>query len=130
MPSANQKILLIDLDDSRRDTRVKVLKAAGYDVDLRSDFVEAEFLDHEGSYDLIVLSVPMLPMGAIEYSDRVATSRPTLPILLLTDGGVFVPRGTLSRQMETGHPVELLTTIAIMLAGSSHIREVPPVWPQ
>jgi hypothetical protein len=49
---------------------------------------------------------------------------PTLPILLLLDVGVFAPRGTLSRSIETGFPIDMMREIADMLAGSKHIREL------
>jgi|SRR5579863_9184638 len=119
------RILLIDLDDSRRSTRIQLHERAGYEIDLRADYVEAESVDDEDSYDLIVLSVHMLPDGAVEYSNRLAAKLPTLPILLVTDAGAFVPRGTLSRCIDCGEPVPLMATIASMLAGSTHIREVP-----
>jgi hypothetical protein len=47
-----------------------------------------------------------------------------LPILPLTDAGVFVPHGTLSRRLATGFPEELMLEVAEMLSGSSHIREL------
>jgi CheY-like chemotaxis protein len=38
LATANMKrILLIDLDDPRRKTRVKILQGAGYEVDVRKD---------------------------------------------------------------------------------------------
>ena len=44
----SKMILLVDLDDERRASRVKVLQATGYNVDLRRDYVAAERLDDEG----------------------------------------------------------------------------------
>ena len=61
---------------------------------------------------------------AVAYSERLRKARPDLPILLLTDTGVFVPRGTLSNRIGTGQPFELMEEIAEMLAGSKHIREL------
>jgi hypothetical protein len=43
---------------------------------------------------------------------------------LLTDVGVFVPRGTLNPAVEAGDPQELMREVAAMLAGSTHIREI------
>src|ERR1700677_78191 len=37
-----KKILLVDLDDLRRHSRVRVLNMAGYAVDLRDDAIAAE----------------------------------------------------------------------------------------
>jgi hypothetical protein len=120
-----KKVLLIDLEDIRRGTRVRMLTKAGYDVQLRIDHVDAEWLDHEGHFDLVILSLHRTKLDdAAAYSERLRERRPKLPVLLLLDVGVFVPRGTLSRSMDTGFPVEFMQEIASMLAGSAHIREV------
>jgi hypothetical protein len=52
-----KKILLIDLDDTRRATRVGLLTSSGYDVDLRDDYIAAERLDHEGFFDLVIVAL-------------------------------------------------------------------------
>jgi DNA-binding NtrC family response regulator len=124
MNRANKRILLIDHDDSRRGSRVKVLLRQGYDVDVWKDHVDAEILDHEGSFDLIIVALHAHPEDAASYSDHVSRVNPDLPILLLTDYGVYVPCGTLSESLEAGSPSELTKRVAAMLAGSSHIREV------
>ena len=62
---------------------------------------------------------------AAHYSDGLSRAKPRLPILLLTDLGVYVPKGTLSEAMEAGDPAALIHEIASMLAGSTHIRELP-----
>ena|SRR5579884_2006437 len=120
-----KRILLVDRDDSRRETRVMLLVSAGYEVEVSASWAIAEGADHEGRFDLVILSLHYGgPQEALDYSDKVAKENPTLPVLLLMDTGVFVPRDTLSRSIETGLPVEMLQTIAEMLAGSRHIREL------
>lgn len=119
------KLLLIDLDDQRRESRVLLPTGAGYTVDLRDNAIAAERLDHEGHFDLIVLALQGRPEKALEYSDRLSRSKPRLPILLLTDLGVFVPAGTLSGRLESGDPDALIRRIASMLGESTHIRELP-----
>jgi hypothetical protein len=122
---SSKKILLIDLEDTRRNTRIRMLTQAGHQVQLRIDHVDAEWLDHEGHFDLVILSLHRTRLDdAAAYSERLRGRKPTLPVLLLLDVGVFVPRGTLSPSMDTGFPVEFMREIASMLAGSSHIREV------
>ena len=102
-----------------------MLGQAGYDVQLRIDHVDAEWLDHEGHFDLVILSLHRTKLDdAAAYSERLRVRRPHLPVLLLLDVGVFVPRGTLSPSMDTGFPMEFMQEIAAMLAGSAHIREV------
>jgi hypothetical protein len=121
----SKKILLIDLEDTRRNTRIRMLAQAGHQVQLRIDHVDAEWLDHEGHFDLVILSLHHTKLDdAAAYSERLRARKPTLPVLLLLDVGVFVPRGTLSPSMDTGFPLEFMREVASMLAGSSHIREV------
>lgn len=129
MNTANKRILLIDQDDVRRESRIKILLSQGYDLDVRRDHIEAEISDHEGSFDLIILALHADPEDALSYSDHIARVNPDLPILLLTDYGVYVPRGTLSVSLEAGSPSELVTKVAIMLAGSSHIRDISELEP-
>jgi response regulator RpfG family c-di-GMP phosphodiesterase len=124
MNGTKLKVLLIDVDDERRDSRVKLLNGAGYEVDVRKDFISAERLDDEDSYDIVILALHQLPAKAIEYSDHLHEKTPRLPILLLTDFGVFIPRGTLNKNLEAGNPTLLIKEIAAMLVGSSHVREI------
>jgi hypothetical protein len=121
----NNKIMLIDLDDERRDTRIRLLEQAGYEVTMRSTYIEANRQGDEASFDLIILALHHGSDGAVSYSDRLSRNNPGLPILLLSDQGVYVPRGTLSKNLEAGSPIELIREIAAMLAGSAHIREIP-----
>jgi|HubBroStandDraft_6_1064221.scaffolds.fasta_scaffold1848578_1 hypothetical protein len=53
-------------------------------------------------------------------SDHLVENNPDLPILLLFDHGVFVPRNTLSRHIETGHPIELMQTVASTLVSANN----------
>ena len=48
MTDEAKKIMLIDLDDSRRSSRKLLLEHAGYEVALRDNYVSAETLNHEG----------------------------------------------------------------------------------
>jgi AmiR/NasT family two-component response regulator len=121
-----KRVLLVDRDNSRRDTRVRMLQATGYDVKLREDHVEAEDLDHEPTFDLVIIALHRSKLDeAAAYSEKLRKRHPRLPILLVTDVGVYVPRGTLSRSVESGFPREFMSEIAKMLAGSTHIRELP-----
>jgi hypothetical protein len=121
----SRKLLLIDLDDVRRKSRVLLLVNAGYTVDLRDDYISAERLDHEGEFDLVVLSLHGHSAKAREYSNHLSRAKPRLPILLLTDFGTYVPPGTLGHTIETGDPKRLIEEIASMLDGSTHVRELP-----
>ena len=119
------RILLVDFDDARRETRVRILESRGYQVTLRNDYVASEALDHEGSFDLMILALRRKDLKKnVAYTNRVQRAKPDLPILLLTDAGVYAPKGTLSKSVETDGYAALLKSIAEMFDASSHIREL------
>ena len=121
--STAEKILLIDRDDIRRQSRVQMLESVGYEVETRTNYIAAEQLDHEGHFDLIIVTLHMHPEDAAAYSDDLARTDPKLPILLLTDAGVFVPEGTVSQSVSAGSATQLIQRVSSMLVGSTHIRE-------
>ena len=119
------RILLVDFDDARRETRVKLLESHGYDITLRDNYVEAEKLDHEGRFDMMIVALHRRHLKeAAAYADRVRRAKPDLPILLLTDAGVYAPRGTLGKSVETDGYAALLKSVADMFESSTHIREL------
>ena len=119
------RILLVDFDDARRVTRVKLLESRGYEITLRDDYVEAEKLDHEGAFDMMIVALHRRDLKEVAgYTDRVQRAKPDLPILLLTDAGVYAPKGTLSKSVETDGYAALLKSVAEMFEASSHIREL------
>jgi len=73
---------------------------------------------------LVIVTLHGDPKKSVQYSDEWTRTKPRLAILLLTDVGVFVPPGTLSRPMEMGDPAELIRKIAGVLAGSADVREL------
>ena len=120
-----KQILLIDLDDERRRTRVAMLAKAGYETRVHLDDIADKGLKSEATFDLVIISLHQDRLErAAAYSEWLRKANPDLPILLLMDAGVFVPHGTLSRSIETGFPFEMMRQIAEMLAGSTHIREL------
>jgi len=52
----------------------------------------AERLDHEGAFDLIIVTLHHHPEDTAAYSDHVSKTDPKLPILLLTDAGYSSPK--------------------------------------
>jgi len=125
MDNAKKRLLLIDENDTRRASRIHLLTSAGYAVYVRDDYIEAERLDHERDFDVIVLALHGEAHRAIAYSDHLSRDTPRQPILLLTDYGVYVPKGTLSRSIESGDPDALIHELASMLSGSTYVRELP-----
>jgi len=118
------RILLVDFDDSRRRSRVQMLESVGYEVETRTNSVAAERLDHEGKFDLVIVTLHCHPEETPAYSNHLSRTDPRLPILLLTDAGVFVPRGTLSQSVASGSVALLIQKVSSMLVGSEHIREI------
>lgn len=119
------KILVIDLDQMRRESRVKQLANAGYDVDALDSHDCQEHPSNPAIYDLMVCSFHQNPEEATAYVDSLRVKNPQQPILLLTDYGVFVPHGCLN---ETPHCGPLIKEIAGVLTGSSDVEELngPP----
>ena len=67
-----QKILLIDLEDARRQSRVHMLESVGYEVETRANYVAAERLDHESRFDLIIVTLHSHPGETAAYSDHLS----------------------------------------------------------
>jgi DNA-binding NtrC family response regulator len=84
-----KKILLIDLEDSRRASGVLVLEQAGYEVFLRTDWHADELSDRENGCDLVLIALHDDPEQALAYAEGLARRIPDLPVLLLSDTGVF-----------------------------------------
>jgi hypothetical protein len=118
------KILVIDLDQMRRESRTKQLASAGYEVDSRESHDSIECPSNPGTYDLMVCSFHQHPEESGTYVDGLRVSNPQQPILLLTDYGVFVPHGCLN---ESPHCGPLVREIAGVLTGSSEVEELGAV---
>jgi DNA-binding NtrC family response regulator len=122
-----KSILLIDVNDPRRNTRVKLLENAGYAVHISQAPQEVETLGGEQEHDLVLLSLHRDKfIEAVSYADRLQKANPDLPILILSDAGVYVPRGTVSPSIQTGDPDALVKKIAQMLTGGGHIQAITP----
>jgi hypothetical protein len=122
--TATKRVLLIDLEDSRRDSRAHVLRSQGYEVVDRPSLIDPKHIHNEGTFDLVIVSIPSESAIAIEYGEDLSREIPSLPVLHLTDWGVFLPRGSLARFLAAGSPITLIREIAAMLTGSTHIREI------
>ena len=117
-----KRILLVDLDDIRRESRIRLFTHAGYVVEVRTDHIEAERIDHESTFDLVIVALHQDATEAAEYCDHLCRVKPRLPVLLLADVGAFVPHAALSSIIETGNPDDPMLKIGTMLAASTHIR--------
>jgi len=120
-----KRILLIDHDDPRRATRVLLLQREGYEVVTADRFEAFEGHLREQAFDLIVVETDDIKQAVIAYGQRLKTISARLPILLLSDLGLFLPKNSLLAHFATGHPspVEVMTKIAELLLESTYQRE-------
>lgn len=71
----------------------------------------------------MVLALMVSTSLTAAYAARLHAASPTLPLLILTDAGVYAPAGM---EWDDGRdPKELLARVAELLVGSSHIRILP-----
>lgn len=119
-----KRILFIDRDDARRATRVMLLKRAGYEVFTSGRFEDVES-HSEGRFDLVIIETDSIQEVSIAYGERLKSQTPKLPILLLSDSGLFLPKESLLAHFRGGHqtPEETMARIASLLLASTHERE-------
>lgn len=120
-----KRILLIDRHDLRRDTREHLLRKEGYEVATADRFDLVEGHVQEATFDLVVVSVADSAAGAkaVVYSQRLRAANAALPILALSDNGLYLPKESLITLMQSGSPLELIAEVGKMLLASTHIRD-------
>jgi CheY-like chemotaxis protein len=119
-----KRILLIDRHDPRRDTRERLLLDAGYEVVTADRFDLVEGYVQEAAFDLVVVSVADSAAGAeaVTYSQRLRAANAALPILALSDNGLYLAKESLIPVVQSGYPSELIAEVGKMLLESTHIR--------
>lgn len=122
-----KRILLIDHHDLRRDTRERLLRNAGYEVVTADRFDLIEGYVQEATFDLVVVSIGDNTAGvdAVAYGLRLRAANAALPILALSDNGLYLPKESLITGMQSGYPLELIAEAGRMLLESTHIRNDP-----
>ena len=120
-----KRILLIDEDDNRRTTRILLLRHAGYEVMTAQRFQDVEGHLHEAAYDLVIVETDNIAKESIAYGERIREVNPQLPILLLSDTGLFLPRHVVLSSFASGSPspAEVMAMVTTLLAQSGHHRE-------
>jgi DNA-binding NtrC family response regulator len=118
-------ILLIDHNDSRRATRVLMLQEAGYEVVTADSYQAVEGHIREATFDLVIVETDEIKKAVIAYAEPLRGLQPDLPILVLSDLGLFLPKQVLLARFAAGNPspMEVITKIAAMLLESTHRRE-------
>lgn len=86
----------------------------------RFDLVEGQV--QEAAFDLVVISVIDSAAGAkaVTYSQRLRAANADLPILVLSDNGLYLPKERLISVVQSGYPMELIAEIGKMLLESTH----------
>lgn len=122
---AEKTILLIDLDDPRRETRVLILSRAGYKVQVCADFSTVDHKVADAGFDLIILALRETHLkSAVRCSERLQRAHPTLPLLLLPDRAAFV-ESQLKKvsTIRSGDPEEMMRAVAELLQESGHVSK-------
>lgn len=99
-----KRFLLIDANDLRRATRVMLLQSAGYEVATADRFEEVEGQIREACFDLVVAQTGNVGEAVMAYGERLRAANPQLPILLLSDLGLFLPKNVLLSSFAAGGP--------------------------
>lgn len=120
-----KRILLIDHNDPRRATRVLLLQEQGYEVVTADSYQAVEGHIREAAFDLVIVETDDIKKAVIAYGERLRGIEPQLPILVLSDLGLFLPKEVVLAHFSTANPspVEVITKIAALLLGSTHRRE-------
>ena len=85
-----RRILCIDNDWDLLNLEKLILETAGYEVLLANDGAEGMNLVKGGRVDLVVLTAEMPRMAGTELAERLRTTQPALPIIMVA--GVAVPK--------------------------------------
>jgi len=95
-----------------------LLKKGGYEVEVCDNHSLAEARKNEPSFNLVILALSgnNKLTEARTYGERLKKNNPTLPLLLLLDVNVFLSGGIFRHSVVSGHPEELMNTVATMLA--------------
>ena len=101
-----------------------ILEQAGYEVVTADCFAEVES-HSEIRFDLVVIETDNIQKASIDYAEHLKSWAPKLPILLLSDRGLFLPKESLLAHFSRGHPTpeQAMAKIASLLFASTHERE-------
>jgi DNA-binding response OmpR family regulator len=121
-----RRILVVDDDESVRESLKKVLQSAGYEVALAAGGLEAAIRDEPGRFDLLVLDLVLPNQSGWDVFERLTTHRPLVPVIIIT--GLPNQQST-ARMAGVGalfekpiEPTALLERIAELLAESLERR--------
>lgn len=82
--SAEEKILVIEDDDSLRDDLVMVLQDEGYWVQSAASGLDALELAHRQNFDMVVSDIRMAGMDGLDTLERLQQQQPSVATLIIT----------------------------------------------
>ena len=120
-----KRILLIDHNDGRRATRVLLLREEGYEVVTADSYQDVEGRIREAAFDLVIVETDDIKQAVLAYTERLRGVQPQLPILVLSDQGLFLPKEALLAHFAASYPSprEVMAKIAAIFLESTHRRE-------
>lgn len=140
MPNCpRQQILLVDNDESIRESLAHLLTSAGYDVAVAMDGFDALLQLKRALPTLIISDLNMPRMSGFEFLSVVRRRFPQIPVLAVSGAyqeGCAMPGGVIADAFYAkgqSHPGALLSTVADLIRTSAareaaHLREAAPVW--
>ena len=99
MTESENRILIVDDEESMRRFLSILLEKEGYQVSLASSGEEALQQLKERSFGLLITDLKMPGMNGVELLEHVTTSDPTLPVVILT---AFASDASAVEAMEKG----------------------------
>ncbi len=81
------KILVVDDDKGIRRTLRDILEMEKYEVQEAVDGLDCMVKIKQGKYDVVILDVKMPKMDGMEVMDKIQTSRPDLPVVMISGHG-------------------------------------------
>jgi DNA-binding response OmpR family regulator len=82
--SVKGRILVVDDDESVRESLKKVLEGSGYEVVLASDGAEAAMHFEAVRIDLLLLDLILPNQGGWDVFEQLTTRRPIVPVIIVT----------------------------------------------
>jgi CheY-like chemotaxis protein len=140
MPTRSRyQILLVDDDESVRNTIAMLLTSAGYDVAAANDGFEALLHLKRVLPDVIVSDLNMPHMSGFEFLSVVRRRFPEIPVIAMSGAyqkSSIVPGGVIADGFYAkgcSHPEDLFSTVADLISTSAareaaHRKESAPVW--
>ncbi len=82
--NAEKKLLVVDDEPVVCESCVRIFKNEGIQVDTTQDAQVGLRLATEGEYAAVLLDMKMTPMDGIEFLERLRTSNPEVPVIVIT----------------------------------------------